>query len=698
MKTLQMHSMLAVAAFLVVPSVPMTATADGGVTVGIGHSWSKSFGRTPFLRNPTVTVDKPNIASVSWSGGESGTLTITGVEEGDAVVTITGQVRVTELGAGGTRVTGTEDVSATIPVKVIAADEYWKLVILHVKQRMSIKFPQGMKMGAKAPSNSNPSVVIVRRNSSKQLTLTGKKEGESTLRFKLIIEKDGKEKEVPATIWVRVIAGKPRVRRIRMGWDALPVGEIIILKPAEGRPVRPKPKPKTTTKPKKDRRVGLADWPGTEGVNCTFTPSGRNYGDIGDLTIENDTDKPVSVTIPPCMLLESSDPAVQDLYMADVPTETPCAGAKDIGKSVNIPPGGWHVTQHVPGFCPDYEKNPPTKGDENVLTCKEPDEKSKVLLETIACAKKLDVGSLKLDVFEEDKAREMVTQGSLWMVDSEVDEVEGNEVTDAALSSRFYQTFAESAKESLGKMSAEDRKKAEDLVKDDIRAIVAATSFIAKQGQEAAAATSPKTCTRKQNPGRVTNNSEARSFDPSDTARLNSIINNMPNFLYNMDMVFLRVDKWAFDPENPGGYQSGGMIVLTDKFFSMTSAQQEATLRHELGHQWHEQNLKLVQDFLKIGWNVEEGKTYRYEDLKGTGALGSSDSCPSRKTDSTFPRRPGDNTNPPYSATNPLEDFGVSLELYLTNPESLKAQSPERYEWMKNNIPKNAPAPQPAGK
>jgi hypothetical protein len=562
---------------------------------------------------------------------------------------------------------------------------------------MSIKFPQGMKMGAKAPSNSNPSVVIVRRNSSKQLTLTGKKKGESTLRFKLLIEKDGKEKKVPATIWVRVIGGKPRVRRIRMGWDALPVGQIVILKGGGGKPV--KPTPKTTTRPKKDRRVGLVDWPGTEGVNCTFVPSGRNYGDIGDLIIENDTDKPATVTIPPGLLLESSDPAVQDLYMADVPTQTPCEGAKDIGKSINIPPGGWHVTEQASGFCPDYEKNPPTKGDENVYACKQPDEKSKVLLETIACANKLDVGSMKLGVFEEGKAREMVTQGSLWMVDSRVDETEGNEVSSEALSARFYETFTESAKEALDKMSSEDRKKAEELVKDDVKAIVAATSFIAKQAQDAAAAaTSPKTCTRKKDPGRVTNNSDARSFDDSETARLNSLINDLPNFLYNMDMVFLRVDKWALDPENPGGYQGGGMIVLTDKFFSMTRAQQEKALKHELGHQWHEKNLELVQDFLKIGWDVKEGKTYKYEGLKGAGALGSTDSCPSRKADGNFPRRAGDTTDPPYSATNPLEDFGVSLELYLDDPASLKAQSPERYDWMENNIPKNAPPPKPAGK
>jgi len=304
----------------------------------------------------------------------------------------------------------------------------------------------------------------------------------------LLVEKDGEEKEVPGTIWVQVVAGKPPKRHVKMGWDGLPAGQIVILKPAEGKPPKTKPKPK----PKKDRRVGLLDWPGKEGVYCTFDPSGRNYGDIGDLIIENDTDEPATVTIPPCMLLETSDPAVQDLYVADVPTETPCSGAKEIGKPITVEPGGAHVVEHASGFCPDFEKNPPKQGDEDVYACKQPDEKSKTLLETIECAKKLDVGTLKLEVFAEKKATAMVTQGSLWAVDSEIDEEKGNEVSAEDLASRFFSSFAGSAKESLDEMSPENRKEAEKLVKDDIRKIVEATSFVAKQSRDRMTARKPE--------------------------------------------------------------------------------------------------------------------------------------------------------------------------------------------------------------
>jgi hypothetical protein len=175
---------------------------------------------------------------------------------------------------------------------------------------------------------------------------------------------------------------------------------------------------------------------------------------------------------------------VQDLYVADVPTETPCAGADDIGKPVTIQPEGYHIIRDVPGFCPDFEKEPPGKDDTSVYACRQPDEKSKVLLETIASVKKLDVGALKLDVFGKDKARAMVAQGSLWMVDSEIDDEKDNEVTDEDLAGKFYDTFATAAKGSLEKMSPENRKQAEKLVRDDIRKIVQATSFVAKQKTE----------------------------------------------------------------------------------------------------------------------------------------------------------------------------------------------------------------------
>jgi len=470
MKASGMRSLFVVVICLVVLGVPARATAEGGVIVKVGHSWTKPFGKTPFESKPRVTVDKPDIASVSWRGEESGTLVITGIEEGEAVVTITGRIRVAGLGAGGGLTV--KDYTAKVPVKVTGPDEYSKLVILHVKQKMSITFPKGMKLGPKSPKNSNPSVVFVRRNSSKQLTLRGKKKGESWLTFKLLVEQDGEEKEVSGTLWVKVIAGKPKKgkKRIKKGWDDLFIGEIIML---------------SLTVPAEE---GTLDWPGTEGVYCTFVPSGQNYGDIGDLIIENDTDEAVTVTVPPGMLLDSSDPAVQDLYVADIPTESPCSGAEDIHTPITIPAGGTYVISHVPGVCPDAELSPPEAGATDIYTARPPDDKADVVLAAIDAAKKFDVGTMKLQVFEEDKAREMLCQGAVWSADSEVDDVDGNEVTEDGLADRFFDAFVRSAGPSLDAMTPEERQEAEDLVRDETRSIVAAACFIGKASSAGATA------------------------------------------------------------------------------------------------------------------------------------------------------------------------------------------------------------------
>ncbi len=478
-----MRSLFAAAVCMAALLPASQAAADGSVTIGVGHSWTKSFGKVPFESKPTISVDQPNIASVSWTGGESGSLVVTGVEEGEAVVTITGKVRVVNFGTGNKPIATVKDVTAKVYVTVVEDAEYMKLVILHVKEKISVKFPKNMKLSAKGITNSNPKIASVRRNSSKQLTIRGKKVGETWLRFKLLISKKGKkDKEVPATIKVRVIAGKPKKKYSRTGWDDLYIGEIIIVNPGVGMDEYGQPTEEWKKKQKEREVSRLTDWPGQEGVVCSFVPSGRNYGDIGDLVIENDSNKPVTVTVPEGLLLDSGDPAVQDLYVADVPTETVCDGAKEIGKPITIEPDGMYVIKELPGFCPDFEKDPPETDNEGIYACKQPDEKAEALLDTVKLVKELDVGTMKLEVFEEDKARAMVAQGSLWMVDSEIDETKGNEVSAKDLSEKFFGSFAESAKDKLEAMTPEKREQVEELVKDDIKKIVEATSFVAKKG------------------------------------------------------------------------------------------------------------------------------------------------------------------------------------------------------------------------
>ncbi len=274
--------------------------------------------------------------------------------------------------------------------------------------------------------------------------------------------------------------------------------------------------------------AGADPWPGIKGVKSTFKPSGSNYGDIGSLIIKNNTDKPVSVTVPAGMLLNSSDPATQDLYIALVPTETPCRGAAYIGKNVTIKAGQSFVMEHMCGFCPDYEKAPPKKDDTTVYTCSQPDKKAATLLATIGLAGTIDASSLKLSVFAPPKAAAMMAQGALWMVDSKIDEVKDNEVSDKDLSDKFYGTFAVSAKASLDKMTPENRQRAETIVKSDISKIVAAISFVSKQRIPEKTTTRPRD---DEDPGGTTpgeTDTPGTTIEIGDPPTTNSIIDIHP--------------------------------------------------------------------------------------------------------------------------------------------------------------------------
>ncbi|MDP6634867.1 MAG: hypothetical protein QGG42_08225 [Phycisphaerae bacterium] len=243
---------------------------------------------------------------------------------------------------------------------------------------------------------------------------------------------------------------------------------------------RDRKKTKTTTRPKnKEVSMRLPRWPGG-GLVCSFVPSGRNYGDIGDLSITNTTDLAIVVTVREGLLLDSTDPGVQDLYIAVVPTIVTLSGAKELNRPITVRAHATYTIKHIPGFCPDFELAPPARGAADIYTIRPPDEKSRALIATVRAAREFDVGSMKLKVFGPDKAREMLCQSAVWVVDSQTDQVKGNEVTGEVLVTRYWKTFELSAREKLEKLPQADRKAAETTVKIDIRKIVAATAFLAK--------------------------------------------------------------------------------------------------------------------------------------------------------------------------------------------------------------------------
>ena len=91
MQTFKTKTLLLTLISLVLLSTSITALGEEGVIVlGEGHSKSKSFGKVPFEKKPTIKSDDPGVATATWVGEESGTLIVSGVKEGTTEVIFSG--------------------------------------------------------------------------------------------------------------------------------------------------------------------------------------------------------------------------------------------------------------------------------------------------------------------------------------------------------------------------------------------------------------------------------------------------------------------------------------------------------------------------------------------------------------------------------------------------------------------------------
>ena len=99
----------------------------------------------------------------------------------------------------------------------------------------------------------------------------------------------------------------------------------------------------------------------------------------------------------------------------------------------------------------------------------------------IEAVKKTDAEPMNLQVIGREQFYAMATQGSCWIADSRLDEVEDNEVTAEKVQDRFLETFHRAAGDKLAKMEPAQRQEAEKVVKEDIRKIIEKVSFCAKQ-------------------------------------------------------------------------------------------------------------------------------------------------------------------------------------------------------------------------
>ncbi|MBN1670492.1 MAG: hypothetical protein JXR37_05645 [Kiritimatiellae bacterium] len=219
---------------LLLSGLSFARAEEGGVEVWVGETVTRRVSRQALDGRPAVKSQNPAVATAEWGRDENGPLIITGVAEGETVVTVEGYERVTSMNLNDAESVTRQPVSARLAVKVVKPDSYHRLVILNVGQRMSVNFPRELRMDQDTLHNSNETAVYAKANTLRKLTIRGKKEGTAVLTVKLKETKAGGEEQVvQGTIAVEVKqAEKKQKRFVKIGWDGLPIGRIVILNPA----------------------------------------------------------------------------------------------------------------------------------------------------------------------------------------------------------------------------------------------------------------------------------------------------------------------------------------------------------------------------------------------------------------------------------------------------------------------------------
>jgi hypothetical protein len=110
-------------------------------------------------------------------------------------------------------------------------------------------------------------------------------------------------------------------------------------------------------------------------------------------------------------------------------------------------------------------------------------------------------------------------------------------------------------------------------------------------------------------------------------------------------------------------------ILIGDGFFSEEyKAYQQRIINHELAHIWAFNHLCALEDFAAIGW----------ESISDEGRSGA------RRSGAVFPER--DLEPHDYATYSPQEDFAVSVEMYIEDPEGFTEKYPERGKWLAEHL------------
>ncbi len=211
-----------------------------------------------------------------------------------------------------------------------------------------------------------------------------------------------------------------------------------------------------------------------------FNPSGRNYGAVGNVGYVNYGDDAETAVLEDGSYV-TTDGEDQDFVVTNVPTQgDPPAGATALGVALPVPSETIVVVKDAPGICADGEKDPPAAGTPG-YTIEEPNDKSLAVVDVVDTISKIDFSKKPLKGMTPEQAKETACQAAAWQVESQIDEVDGNEISDEELTERFFATYVTATAEARKKMTAKQRKEMDGIVRDDLKTVVNSIDFVTKK-------------------------------------------------------------------------------------------------------------------------------------------------------------------------------------------------------------------------
>ena len=226
-----------VSLFLIALAAMLVAgAASAGVELFEGESATRATSRYRVVAGSVRAVSaNPGVATVGRPTGDNARVTITGVKEGTTTVKVTGKVVVINVGVNPQQV-GTEKPFETfIDVTVKKPGGFVRILVMKKNQVATVNLPKNMRMTGKL-TNSNRSVARAHRNTNRKITVNAKKKGTTTLTTKIKVTEKGKTTTVQGLIEVEVQdeLAKTKDKKIKMGWDDLFIGRIVIVNGGEG--------------------------------------------------------------------------------------------------------------------------------------------------------------------------------------------------------------------------------------------------------------------------------------------------------------------------------------------------------------------------------------------------------------------------------------------------------------------------------